>query len=192
MKKPLPLQPKTSDKLSTPNKYAYLTPREKAWLAGLMDGCGRIFNGRIMNTHKVERLITYKINLRASQLANPGIEKAGRLLRLPVRDYSKSGSGRLEIAIPNDCIDDLMQAIKSDLSADKYNAYVRAKYLSELSEFKLQGQVIIKQNGKLKQGYKGIDWGRVDELLAQPDVTDALRRQIAGAIDFTSSRIIEE
>ena len=195
MKKPLPLKPKPDRKRATkkvPNRYSYLTVSERAYLAGLMDGCGRIFNGRVLKTATTQRLITYKVQLRSSQNAVPGIERAAEMLNLPIRDYRSSGSGRREIAIPHECIDDLMAALKAFISPGKYNAYVRAKYLSDLSAFKLGQAVTVYGSGnKSKRLYKGVDWQGVDKLMEQPDITPALLKAIEAAKASTQSLVTE-
>ena len=189
--RPRPLPPKTDGVKRNINRYAYLDRQERAWLAGLVDGCGRIANDRIMMTGKAGRILTYSVRIRATKLAEPGIIRAGELLRITPRDYSSSGSGRLEIAIPHDCIDDFMAIIKPFISAGKYNIYTRVKYLSELSEFELGQPTSIYTPTGTKKMYKGINWKRVDALLDQPDITDALRRNIGVAIQRTQALVVE-
>lgn len=189
MEKPLPLKPKLPDGvMSTPNTFAYLTKLERAWLAGLIDGCGRVYNHRILKTANHERLISYRLVLRSYTHQESAVRRAAKLLDLPLQEYPGPRL-RMQLGIPYDRVDDLMDVLKPHISEGKYNAYVRAKYLSELSAFKLGRETYEYGPGRPKKYYMGVDWLKIDQLLAQPDITDALAKMILKAQSDTQALI---
>ncbi len=192
-KPPTPQRPKK--KLGRPaaadraNQFAYLTHTERAWLAGVMDSIGKVAPQRIMNVNREQRFLSYRVLVRSSPRANATIEVVAAMLRLKVRNYAKaSGRTAWELNIPHAQVDDLMSILKEYLTAETYNTYVRAKYLSDLTKFKLEkagwdyraGSLV---NGKpTKRLYKGVDWQRIDEVLNAPELTQTDIKHITGGI----------
>ena len=194
--KPVHLTPKKKAQARRikPNSYDYLTVKERAWLAGVVDSVGKITPRKIVNSAKQGRLLTYRVLLRSSPRLNPTLEVVSKLLRLPLRNYSREdGRTKWELNIPYACVDDLMAVLKPYLTAETYNAYVNAKYASELSEFTLlQDGWVYHENALVKPRrlYKGVDWKAIDELYSKvdPDVKAMLAEGRKYITDMVAQR----
>lgn len=178
------------------NAYAYLTSHERAWLAGVIDAIGKVAPQRIMNVNREQRFISYRILIRSSPRANATIMVAAEMLRLKVRNYSKAtGRTAWELNIPNASVDDLMSLLKEYLTAETYNTYIRAKYVSDLTAFRLEKAGWDYREGSLVNGkptkrlYKGVDWRKIDEALSAPELNATDLKHIRNGVEKINATV---
>ena len=197
-KPPLPARPKEKRKpsaIARANRFAYLTNEERAWIAGVVDMAGQMQAMRIRNPIQKRQFLSYRMVIRYSARTNHVITLLGEILRLPANRYgSERAQPKLELPIPHEQVDDFIEILRPHLTAESLNYFIRYKYLADLSKFKLEtaGWDYREQNrlnGKPVKHYKGVDWGKIDEVLNAPEVTNTIKERIATGMGIVHSRI---